>query len=83
MGRIAAVFACLLLSGCAEYEARQRAEEQAAFDARERAEDGQCRSYGAEPGTPVYVQCRMNISNQRAQIQANDRAIIMQNYMRR
>lgn len=83
MGRIAMVFACLLLSGCAEYEARQRAEVQAASVAMELAEDEQCRSYGAQRGSPVYVQCRMNISNQRAQIQANDRAIIMQNYMRR
>jgi hypothetical protein len=29
-------------------------------------DDATCRSYGASPGSAVYVQCRMNISNQRA-----------------
>jgi hypothetical protein len=24
------------------------------------SDDAQCRSYGAEPGSPSYIQCRMN-----------------------
>ncbi len=24
-------------------------------------DDGKCRSYGAEPGTPVYIQCRASL----------------------
>ena len=31
-------------------------------------DDAQCQSYGAAPGSPSYVQCRMNIDNQRAQM---------------
>jgi hypothetical protein len=31
----------------------------------ERGDDATCQSYGATPGSAVYVQCRMNISNQR------------------
>jgi len=33
-------------------------------------DDAQCQSYGAAPGSPSYVQCRMNIDNQRAQMRA-------------
>jgi hypothetical protein len=58
---------CLLglpfaLSGCATPEelAAQRAQVAA-------ADDSECRSYGAEQGTPVYVQCRMLKDQQRAQ----------------
>ncbi len=31
------------------------------------ADDSECRSYGAEQGTPVYVQCRMVKDQQRIQ----------------
>jgi hypothetical protein len=52
----------LALSGCATPEelAAQRARIAA-------VDDSECRSYGAEPGTPVYVQCRMLKDQQRAQ----------------
>jgi hypothetical protein len=30
------------------------------------SDDSQCRSYGVEPGSQAYVQCRMNLDNQRA-----------------
>jgi hypothetical protein len=33
-------------------------------------DDAQCRSYGAAPGSQTYIQCRMNLDNQRAQIRA-------------
>ncbi|MEW6318149.1 MAG: hypothetical protein AB1670_17405 [Pseudomonadota bacterium] len=49
----------LVLAGCANYQA-QLAEQVAS------AADAQCRSYGAQPGSPAYIQCRMNIDNQRA-----------------
>lgn len=82
IGLIAAL-ACNSLVGCAEYEARQQAERQQQAFAIAASDDAQCRAYGAQPGTPTYVQCRMNISNQRANVDANDRAIILQHMMRR
>jgi|GEM_PF-1444967 len=47
------------LAGCAEYEQRQ-AEQQMA------AADGECRSYGFQPGTDGYANCRMNFANRQA-----------------
>jgi hypothetical protein len=46
----------------------------AAEDARAQAanDDAVCRSYGAAPGSQVYVQCRMNQSNQRKELQLWD-----------
>ena len=32
----------------------------------------------AAPGTPAYIQCRMNLDNQRAQVAASDRSIALQ-----
>jgi hypothetical protein len=56
----------LALSGCvtAEELAAQRAEFTAQVAS---ADDSECRSYGAEQGTPVYVECRMIKDQQRAQ----------------
>ena len=50
------------LSGCAEYYARQSQQYAAQAQAQD---DAQCRSYGTAPGSPAYVQCRMNLDNQR------------------
>lgn len=61
-----AIWLGLSLSGCAEYQAYQ-AQQAAQISA---ADDGQCRSYGAEPGSQAYIQCRMNIDNQRASARA-------------
>lgn len=33
-------------------------------------DDATCRSYGTAPGSPNYVQCRMNLENNRAQLRA-------------
>jgi hypothetical protein len=44
----------LALSGCATPEELAAARAQVAA-----ADDSQCRSYGAEKGTPDYIQCRM------------------------
>ncbi len=51
------------LPGCADYYARQQAQYAANAQAQD---DDQCRSYGVQPGSPAYVQCRMNLDNQRA-----------------
>jgi hypothetical protein len=56
-----AILLALLLAGC------QTTEERLAAD------DAQCRSYGTKPGDPAYVQCRMNLDNNRAQVQASER----------
>jgi len=32
------------------------------------SDDAQCQSYGAVPGSQEYIQCRMNLDNQRAQM---------------
>ena len=52
----------LALSGCvtAEEMAAQRIEARV-------ADDSECRSYGAQQGTSVYVECRMIKDQQRAQ----------------
>jgi hypothetical protein len=47
------------LSACANDSAQLAANAQAEDDAK-------CRSYGVAPGSPAYVQCRMNLDNQRA-----------------
>ncbi len=56
-----AILLALLLAGC------QTTEERIAAD------DSQCRSYGVQPGSQAYVQCRMNIDNNRAAIKASER----------
>jgi hypothetical protein len=64
----AALGVVVVLAGCAEYEARRQQEQAAQAQAVAANDDAQCRSYGAQPGSPVYVQCRMNLDNQRAQL---------------
>ena len=46
------------LAGCAGSES--------ATQAKFRADDAKCKSYGAEPGTDNYVQCRLVIDIQKA-----------------
>jgi len=66
--RIIAVCAALALTlvGCAAYEQQQREQAQAQAAVQAANDDVQCQSYGAAPGSPMYIQCRMNIDNQRA-----------------
>jgi hypothetical protein len=67
--RYALMVACIAtLAGCAEYEARRQQEQMAKAQAVTANDDAQCRSYGAAPGSQSYIQCRMNIDNQRAQM---------------
>jgi hypothetical protein len=57
--------AATTVSGCGEYLARQ------SYQYARQAEvndDAKCRSYGAEPGSQAYMQCRMNLDNNRAAI---------------
>ena len=56
---IALTAVVILIAGCASQE--QKAAQQAA------AEDAQCQSYGARPGTDAYIQCRLSLSQQHAQ----------------
>ena len=55
------VGAALVLGACMSAEEQQAHARAIAAD-----DDAACRSAGAKPGTPAYVQCRENRSNQRA-----------------
>jgi hypothetical protein len=61
MAVLAVVALVISLSGC------QTTEERVAAD------DRQCQSYGVQPGSPAYVQCRMNLDNNRAAVKASER----------
>jgi hypothetical protein len=65
MWKPSAVVVCAFaLASCAQWAAEQRAKQEA-------AEDAQCRSYGATPGTPMYYDCRMRLQQlalQRAEV---------------
>jgi hypothetical protein len=74
---IAACIVALTLAGCADYEARQQAQAQA----QQANDDAQCQSYGAAPGSPAYIQCRMNLDNQRAQMRAAVASALVGNMM--
>jgi hypothetical protein len=41
-------------------------------------DDNQCQSYGVKPGSPAYVQCRMNLDNQHAADLQQKRALAVQ-----
>jgi len=61
----------LMLGSCAQWQAeqelRQRQQAQAEAATIAAHDDAQCRSHGA-PGSQSYIQCRMNVDNQRAQM---------------
>lgn len=64
----------LLLTSCADFQARMAAQQAANAQAaavRQQAindaDDAQCSSYGAKPGSDAYVACRMNLANNRQQ----------------
>ena len=62
---ILAACAALALSGCLTGE--EMAAQQAELKAQVASADPSMPSYGAEQGTPVYVECRMIKDQQRAQ----------------
>ncbi|HEX5508912.1 MAG TPA: hypothetical protein VFX37_10455 [Pseudolabrys sp.] len=63
----------ILLGGCAQYNERQQA---AAVQAQSSNDDARCRSYGTEPGSSGYIQCRMNLDQLHAQEAQQRRAIL-------
>ena len=60
-----------MLGSCAQWQAEQelRQSQQAQAAATAANDDTQCQSYGAAPGSQSYIQCRMNLDSQRAQMQ--------------
>jgi hypothetical protein len=71
MARIVlAVIAAVGLASCANSESAKRAAAQAAFQAEIKADDAECQSYGAKPGSDAYVQCRLAIDVRKANAQA-------------
>lgn len=64
-----------ILPGCAAYEQQQAEQRQYQQMAADQAADAKCRSYGTAPGSPGYVQCRMNLDNQAAADEQQRRAI--------
>ena len=66
MAQIFAVMLIGLLPGCAQHEARLERDALDATVAMATNDDEFCRNYGAKPGTQSYVDCRLNLSNQRA-----------------
>jgi hypothetical protein len=72
------VLLALGLASCAEYEAQKQAEANAAAARRAENDDAHCRSYGVQPGSNAYVQCRMNLDNQHAQDFMQRRALAVQ-----
>ena len=59
----------VVLGGCASQQQTQ--EQQAAARAAIDADgDAKCRSFGLEPGSPGYVQCRMTLEQTRTQTDA-------------
>jgi hypothetical protein len=71
MARIVlAVIAAVALASCANSDAAKRASAQAAFQAKIKADDAECQSYGAMPDSDAYVQCRLAIDVRKANAEA-------------
>lgn len=68
----------LALGGCAAYEQQQREQAMAQAQAQSASDDAQCQSYGAAPGSPMYVQCRMQLDGQRTQAAEANRQMAIQ-----
>jgi hypothetical protein len=66
MARVFAVILVGLLAGCAQYGAQKERDALDATVAMAANDDEFCRHHGAQPGTPSYLDCRLNLSSQRA-----------------
>ena len=66
MARIFAVVLIGLLNGCSQYEAPLEGEALDATVAMATNDYEFCRKYDSKPGTQSYVDCRLNLSIQRA-----------------
>lgn len=71
-----ALLLALLLGGCSQYEEYRAAQAQDAFEAVQQNDDAQCQSYGAQPGTPAYINCRTQLASQRSAEDAQKRAVV-------
>lgn len=86
--RFAILLPALVLAGCGlspEYRARQAAAREAQLAALNDREDATCLGYGVQRGSQPYVNCRMNLANNRALQGAVDRqaqAVEQANYVR-
>jgi hypothetical protein len=67
--------------GTVGYSQAQARQQQAV--AMSASDDAQCRSYGAAPGSPSYIQCRTNLDNQRAQMRTAIASQVAGNMMAR
>lgn len=68
--RLAAVLVyAIALSGCAQFQEQQQQQAFARQQAISANDDAKCQSFGAQPGTATYTQCRMSLDSQRTQIQ--------------
>jgi hypothetical protein len=65
--------------GTVGYDQAQQAKAQQAANAAN--DDAKCQSYGLQHGSAGYAQCRMTLDNQRAQVAASDRAIVLQHVL--
>ena len=65
-GIVLAVIAATALAGCTNSEATKRAAAQAAFQAKIKADDAECQSYGEKPYSDAYVQCRLALDVRKA-----------------
>jgi hypothetical protein len=65
MSRLFAVMLVGLLLGCTQFEGQNEREALDATVATAVNDDEFCRSSGAEPGTPRYLDCRLDLSRQR------------------
>jgi len=71
----------VVLGGCASQQQTQ--EQQAAARAAIDVDgDAKCRSFGLEPGSPGYVQCRMTLDQARTETDAVQEARRQQAYSR-
>jgi hypothetical protein len=66
MKAVIVVLAMALLVGCSNKQKEQQ-EIEAAKAQQAVADDSQCGSYGAKPGSDAYVGCRMQLDAQRVQ----------------
>jgi hypothetical protein len=77
MRLVLAFLVLALVGGCAQYRAEQQARAAAMAQAQAASDDAQCRSYGAQSGSQMYIQCRMSLDQQRQQTRAALAAAIL------
>lgn len=77
--RFLALIALLIITGC-ESEAELRAQAAANRARTEASDHSTCVDYGLELGTPAYADCRLRLSQIRAQDRAARNAAVLQWY---